>query len=255
MEFPEVGEKVVVRIKKIMNYGVIVSLYEYDNLEGFVHISNVSSGWIKNIRNFVKENQIRVAEVLSVNPEKVQVDLSFKKVSRQEEHEKLEQWKQFKRTKMFIEIIAKKEHKDVDVAWHEIAEPLIEEYGTLAEAFKAIAIHGEQAAVNVPKQWLPSLLEVVQKNISLPKRTIKAVLSLKSFDSNGVELIKKVLLNGLNSVKGSDLNVYYTGSGKYAVEATAADFKEAEKIMKKFQESVLKTMQETKVIGELKRLG
>lgn len=253
-EFPEVGEKVVVSVKKIMNYGVIASLFEYDGLEGFVHISNVSSGWIKNIRNFVKENQMRVAEVLTVDVERNQLELSFKKISSQEEHQKLEQWKQFKRTRMLIEIIAKKESKDVELAWSEVAEPLMEEYGSLAEAFKEIVVRGESAAVNVPKQWLPSLMDVVQKNISLPERTIKAVLSLKSFDSDGVELVKKVLLAGLDAVKGSGLKAYYTGSGRYAVESTAVDFKDAERVLRKFQESVLKVMQETRVVGELKRL-
>ncbi|RLG70219.1 MAG: translation initiation factor IF-2 subunit alpha, partial [Candidatus Iainarchaeum archaeon] len=80
MEYPEIGEIVVVKVKKILSYGVFVELLEYDGLTGFVHISEVASSWVKNIRNFVKENQIRAAKVLKVIPEKEQVDLSFEKV-------------------------------------------------------------------------------------------------------------------------------------------------------------------------------
>lgn len=253
LEYPEVGEKVVVCVKKVLNYGVLVSLFEYEGVEGFIHISNVSSGWIKNIRNFVKDNQIRVGEVLFVDFEKNQVDLSFKKVSSHEENEKLEQWKQFKRTKMLIEIMAKKEKKDFDTAWNEIAEPLMEEHGSLLDGFKQIVLHGEKAASTVDKKWIPVLLEVVQKNISLPVKMIKATLSLKSFDSNGLELVKKVLLAGEESLRGTNSKIYYTGSGNYAIEVTAADFKDAEKILKKFQETILPLMQKQKIVGELKR--
>ena len=38
--------------------------------EAFIHISEVSSGWVKNIRDYVRENQKIVARVLRVNPKK-----------------------------------------------------------------------------------------------------------------------------------------------------------------------------------------
>lgn len=253
LEFPERGEKVIVQVKKIMNYGVIASLLEYEGLEGFVHISHVASGWIKNIRNFVKENQTRVAEVLSVDREKNQLDLSFKKVSEQAEHEKLEQWKQFKRTKKLIEIIAEKQKKNFDIAWQQVAEPLIEEYGSLMKAFKEISLKGKLAAEKVPKDWQDVLLEVVEKNIVLPQKTIKTILTIKSFEPNGVELIKKVLSKGEKVLEGKDARIYYKGSGSYAVEITAPEYKQAEAILKNFQETVLGLMQKENLQGDLKR--
>jgi len=71
-EFPEVGEIVIGKIVKVLDYGVFMDLIEYEGLQGFVHISNVSSSWIKNIRNFVKEGQIRAGKVTNIDQSKNQ---------------------------------------------------------------------------------------------------------------------------------------------------------------------------------------
>ncbi|MFH1448366.1 MAG: S1 RNA-binding domain-containing protein, partial [Candidatus Micrarchaeota archaeon] len=57
METPEKDELVIATIRKIFPYGAFCSLDEYDNKEAFVHISEVASRWVKNIHEFLKENQ------------------------------------------------------------------------------------------------------------------------------------------------------------------------------------------------------
>jgi translation initiation factor 2 subunit 1 len=46
-DYPEVGDLVVCTVKNIKDFGVIVTLDEYEGKEGFIHISEISSGWIK----------------------------------------------------------------------------------------------------------------------------------------------------------------------------------------------------------------
>ena len=70
MEYPDRNELVVVKVTQILDYGVFAELLEYGNAKGFIHISNVSSSWVKNIRNVVKSNQVRVAKVLNIDVEK-----------------------------------------------------------------------------------------------------------------------------------------------------------------------------------------
>src|SRR3989338_103759 len=105
-EMPNHGEVVVCKITKVLDYGVFAELLEYGNAKGFVHISQVSSGWIKNIRNFVKEGQVRAAQVMLVNRERGQIDLSFTKVSEQAQKARLEEWKQLTRSRKLIEVLA-----------------------------------------------------------------------------------------------------------------------------------------------------
>ena len=91
-EWPEEGELVVGTVHKVLNYGAFATLEEYPGKEAFIHISEVSSGWVKNIRDFVRENQKIVARVLRVNPRKGHVDVSMKRI-REIRGQKIQAWK------------------------------------------------------------------------------------------------------------------------------------------------------------------
>src|SRR3989339_2184647 len=105
---PEPGEIIIGRIFKVLDYGVFMELLEYEGLQGFVHISNVSSSWIKNIRNFVKEGQIRAGKVINIDRSKRQVDISLTKVSQNSQREKIEEYRQGKRAQKLVELLAQK---------------------------------------------------------------------------------------------------------------------------------------------------
>ncbi|MEC8948750.1 MAG: S1 RNA-binding domain-containing protein, partial [Candidatus Thermoplasmatota archaeon] len=49
-ELPEEGEFVIGRVSEVRNHGADVELLEYPGQKGFVHISEVASGWVKYIR-------------------------------------------------------------------------------------------------------------------------------------------------------------------------------------------------------------
>ena len=53
-ELPEVGEIVIATIKKTGDHGAYVSLDEYDNVQGFLHISEIAPGWVRKVRNMLK---------------------------------------------------------------------------------------------------------------------------------------------------------------------------------------------------------
>ena len=53
-EFPEEGELVVCTVQNLKNFGAFVTLDEYDNKEGFIHIRDVATGWVKYIRDYSK---------------------------------------------------------------------------------------------------------------------------------------------------------------------------------------------------------
>ncbi len=237
-DFPAVGETVVVKITKVLDYGAFAELLEYDNMRGFIHISQVSSGWIKNIRNFVKEGQMRAAKVQSLDKEKKQIDLNLTKVSAAAQRAKINQFKQLKRERKLIETLARRQRKSFDETWDEVAEPLIKKYGSLVDALKEIALHGEKAAEGVALKWIKPLVEMVEKSITVPTKTVKGVLSVRVLRPDGVEVIKEALTKGFSPANDTEVSISYLGSGKYLLKASSHDFKVAEKAMNSAAENI-----------------
>lgn len=241
-DVPEAGETVVCKVKQVLNYGAFVELVEYNNSKGFVHVSQVASRWVKNIRNFVKEGQIRAAKVLSIDKEKKQIDLSFTKVSSHAQRARIEEWKQLKRCRKLVEVLAESQKKTFDQAWEAVAKPLLENNDTLFEAFQEIALAGEEAAGGVGKEWVKPLLDLVEKNVPVPEKMLKGVLTIKCEKQDGVDVIKEAL----SKTENKEVEIFYKGGGKYSIRARAPDFKSAEKVL---NEAVEKTKKELKKNG------
>ena len=88
-ELPEQGEIVLATVTKIMDHGAYVSLDEYDDIQGFLHISEIAPGWIRSVSRFVKEGEKKVLLVKKVNPKRGDIDLSLKQVSNDQKKQKL----------------------------------------------------------------------------------------------------------------------------------------------------------------------
>src|SRR5438093_11427354 len=79
--FPEVGDLVVATVKRVEDYGAYVKLDEFAGIEGLVHISELATSWVRNIRDHAREGQKLVLKVLRVNPQRTQIDLSLRRVT------------------------------------------------------------------------------------------------------------------------------------------------------------------------------
>jgi len=91
--FPEEGELIVGTVIKVQGFGAFVSLDEYPHKEGFIHISEIATGWVKRIRNYVREKQKVVCKVLRVEASKNHIDLSLKRVNEHQRRDKIQEWK------------------------------------------------------------------------------------------------------------------------------------------------------------------
>ncbi len=239
-KWPNVNEIVVVKIDKVLDYGVFCSLLEYENATGFVHISQVESSWIKNIRNYVSEGQMRAALVQKVDLEKLQIDLSLTKVTERQQRLRIEEYKQLDRNKKLIEQMAKTLNKTKEEGWNAIAPPLISMYGNIPQAFEAIAMDGERAIEGVDEEWIPILVEVVKKNVRPAEKEVKGTLSIACTAPNGIELVKAALLESAKNVSNATITYSYLGGGKYLLKVVSYDFKLAEKGLSGVQERLHK---------------
>ncbi|MCX8198296.1 MAG: S1 RNA-binding domain-containing protein [Candidatus Micrarchaeota archaeon] len=253
-EEPELDELVLATVKKIMPYGAFCSLDEYGGREAFVHISEVAPRWIKNIHEFLHEGQKLVAKVYHIEPEKNQIDLSLKRVTESEKKAKLEESRREKRAEKLFEVAIKlaKSTKAEGIA---ARSALAGKYGNIIEAMEAIGEKGEEAiaGLKIEKGLASALLEVASKNIKKAHAEVSGVLTLFSYEPNGAEIVRKILLS-FPKPEGAQVQVLYLGAPKYQLKAAAQDFKTAEKALGAASEAILSAAKEAKASAEFCRM-
>ena len=135
-EFPEEGELVVSTVRNVKTFGAFVSLDVYGGKEGFIHITEVASGWIKYIRDYVREGQKIVCKVLRVDPAKGHVDLSLKRVNEHQRREAIQRWKNEQKAEKLLSIVGEKLKIPAEDCQEKFGYDLVEKFGTLYKAFE-----------------------------------------------------------------------------------------------------------------------
>ncbi len=251
--FPENGDLVVCTVKNVKNFGAFVTLDEYDDREGFVHVRDVATGWVKYIRDFVREGQKIVCKVLGVDSSKGHIDLSLKSVNEHQKREKIQQWKNEKKAEKLIEIIAERMNITVDAAYDLFGNELLEVYETLYGAFESAVADKEDFVADFSGDWLDTFLEVAAENVAAPSVQIDGILEMSSSAPNGMELIKNALLKGLEAADGAKVEITCVGCPKYRIVVNASEYKEAEDVMKKVSTAAIKALTKNGGSAELKR--
>ena len=137
-ELPEVGEIVIATVKKTGDHGAYVSLDEYDNIQGFLHISEIAPGWVRKVTKFVKEGDKKVLLVKKIQEDRAEIDLSLKQISKEQRKKKLLDVKRFEKEQSILKNIqdkAKLSSEEVD----ELEEKLLSKYKSVYDAIIDIA--------------------------------------------------------------------------------------------------------------------
>src|SRR5438445_1580643 len=194
-ELPEVGEIVVDTVTKIMDQGAYVTLDEYNNVQGFLHISEIATGWIRHVEKFLKVGEKKVLLVKRVNTVRSEIDLSLKQISSDQKKKKLLELKRKEKEKVLIDSLkTKTELSQTEV--EKIEEVLTNKFGSVYDAFSEIVSKGIGIldGLNLSTKVLKTIEEISSK-IQVPHVEIRGILEVTSTKSNGVEIIKKTLLD------------------------------------------------------------
>ncbi|MEM5790848.1 MAG: S1 RNA-binding domain-containing protein, partial [Candidatus Aenigmatarchaeota archaeon] len=232
------GKMIICKVKRITPYAAWCDLEEYPGVEGMIHISEVAGKWVKDIKKFVKVGKQYVAKVVKIDYQKNFVGLSLKRVNKKDEKDKLNEFRKEERAEKILEQAAKDLNKSLDQAYEEVGFVLQEKFDGLFSAFENISKDEKiLEKISIGEEWKKALLEVIKKSFKEKEVEIKAEMEIKNFSSDGVERIKKILID---LEKNFGLDIIYLSAPKYMLTIKGKNPKKLEKKMIEALEFVVK---------------
>lgn len=231
---PEEGEYVIARVVRIENHGIYVKLIEY-NAEAYIPIHEISSGWVANIRSYVKMDQILVVKIERVDREKGLVDASIKRVESTMRKKKMKMWREENDAARSLAIVCIRNGIGPK-EYEEISKKLILKFGSLADFMYQLISGNTPSDIEniISKKILDELKNEAESRITVRQITVSGIIEV-SFpkDPEGVNKVRDVLLQWKeeNIPKNVDVEVYLVGSPKYRIDVVSEDAKEALKYM------------------------
>lgn len=239
-EYPEEGDLVVGTAIKVQNFGAFISLDEYQGKEGFIHIGEIATGWVKRIRNHIKEKQKVVCKVMSVDASKGHIDLSLKRVNDHQRRDKIQEWKNAHKAEKLMEMVSENIGMPIEQCYKDFGNALIKKYGTLYASFEEAAYDTDTLKNDgFTGDWLSGFETVAKNSITIPFVDIKGYVNVNSWLPDGVKHIRDALSSAEESeYEDVEIHAKYIGAPQYMITVKAPDYKIAEDELKKAVEKI-----------------
>jgi translation initiation factor 2 subunit 1 len=257
--FPREGDFVVGKVVNVQSQYVYVDLLDYEGLpsedhaRGMIHISEVSSRWVKNIRNHVRIGERIVLRVTRVDPRKGHVDLSIRRTNSAQRKTKMKDWKYGIKLENLLQFLADEvDELSLDDAYEMIGFPVLEYFNdNYQETVEELKENGPKILDNLtdaPEEIKEIFLRIVNENVEISTINIVGKLKLKYIDEDGVEKIKETLKEAkavLDDPKETrQLKISYIAAPFYRIEVISKDYLDAENILSDLVEVVQQKVDE-----------
>ena len=198
----------------------------------------MASGWIKYIRDHVREGQKIVCKVLNVDTSRHHIDLSLKDVNEHQRREKIQEWKADQKAWKWLEMAYKDRPEDAK----RVADSLMAAYDSLYLAMEEAAISGAEALndADLTEEDVKILESLSRDNVKIPTVEISGYVDITSPAPDGVDVIRKALKQARRiKDKEATLSISYIGAPRYRIHVTAPDYKHAESVLKKSAQAIV----------------
>ncbi len=254
--FPEIGDLVVATVTRVEDYGAYVKLDEYSGIEGLVHISEISTTWVRNIRNHARQGQKLVLKVLRVSSQRNQIDLSLRRVTGREKSEKMLEWKKERKAESILRSAGDKLQRAPGQV-EALKNLLLEKFGSLYEPLEGGLDEGpdELLKAGVDSEWAQALAEVSKSKIRLEKSKVRTTVLATCYRPGGLDILKQSFATAkkVRKPRGAEVKIYAVGAPKYRVEVEANSFETAEKALNSVIEELVSSIKSAG--GEARKLG
>jgi len=248
-EWPQESELVVCTVVNVKDFVAFVSLDEYGGRPGLIPISEIATGWIKYIRDHIREGQKIVCKVLNVDRNRGHIDLSLKDVNEHQRREKIREWKNESKAQKWLGFAAEQSGEEAK----KIEDEIFSKYGAFYPVFEDLVIEPETTVkkLGFSKKVSDALLHVAQENVKVPSVEVTGHLHLTCSAPDGISVIKKALKSAEPKIAGVAIELLYLGAPLYRIKVTAPDYKKAEKAIEKAANAAIAVVEKSDGEGKL----
>lgn len=247
---PRVGELVIAQVSKIVQFGAYCKLLEYPSIEVFIPIREVSSGWIKNIHEFLHSGQKLVCKIIYIDMQKGTIDASIKKVMPKESKEKLGTYNLEKRFTILVGKLITElgEEKQKEA----IISDIKNEFGSYAQLYFDMTQNSERFSNSkLPKKLKDKLSEFIKEQNEKKKHKVAYILEMVVNDTeNGITHINEAL----ERAEPLGVEITYISSPKYHLSAEGKDYKQSEDKIKAAISAIQEMLKGTEINVEKEKL-
>ena len=244
--FPKEGAFIMGRVVDIQNQYIYVDLPDYDGIpsedmaRGMIHISEISSRWVRIIRSLVRVGQRLVLRVVKVVPDKGQIDLSLRRVNSAQKDLIAKEHKYANKFENLLQFLTETEGIDLtlDQAYELIGWPIKEQFDFYQEAIEALKEEGEEILsdlTDIPDHVKDAYLKIVEENVEISTVNIIGKIKLINKSGDGINKVKETLNKVANvidkPVETRNISLSYLGAPFYRLEIVSKDYLDAESIL------------------------
>jgi translation initiation factor 2 subunit 1 len=255
--FPKEGEIIICTVKRIQRTTVFLTLDEYEHKEGIIHISEISPGRIRTIRDYVKEGKKVVCKVLRKNERYGNLDLSLRRVTTGQRLKKLKDVKLEEKSEKIIESVTKQQKLDFKEIYEKISNAALKDYESISQCFQDIAEREEISLeqLGIDKKISQLLEELIKVRLKPQEIKVARIISMNCPGDEGVEIIKSALKKAKEFGKKNEYNLKlsYISAPKYSLILTSSDPKRAESEIEEVVEILEKEIEKNKGEIEVKK--
>ena len=242
-DMPEVGELVLALVTSMSSHGAKVVLEEYNNMYGFLHVSEIATGWVKNVSRFITVNQKVVLKVIRVDSARTEVDLSLRQVSGEDRKQKLLSMKRYDKSRSIFDTLQTKLKLTEDQK-NEYLDKVEDQFGTVYSGLEDLIRDSDKAfnKLDIPEKVVTELAGIAKNKISIPMVSVTGIIQVTTQDPDGINLIKNSMSQVLSNKAGKKVEISYLGSPKYKITVYSEDYKSAEKKLSSALEKIKKSI-------------
>ncbi|NHJ00533.1 MAG: S1 RNA-binding domain-containing protein [Candidatus Heimdallarchaeota archaeon] len=244
-KFPEVGELVIGTCSKLTDHGAYFEIFDYEILgseAGFVHISELSRTWVRNIRSHIREGQKAVAKILRIDEKRGEIDMSIRRVSEPQRRQKLNEFKQENRARGIVAVACEK----VGISTESVEKILLSNFGSIYEGL--LRAREEEAKLlidkGVQKEAANEIHQLAIKELEPSLVELHGTIKLTCYEPDGAVRIRDFFSSYFKNFQKKHMNskigLQIISPPEYRCTIESEDWKKAESLWKDLQDQIIK---------------